>query len=74
MPPRKQLRVVQAAPVSDGQVDRWISACLDFLRSERQLAKNSLAAYERDLKRFREWLQNRFLPKLAVREIGRAHV
>lgn len=69
MPPRKQLRVVQAAPTSEGQVDRWISSCLDFLRSERQLAKNSLSAYQRDLNRFREWLQNRFVPKLAVRDL-----
>ncbi len=38
-------------------LDSWIDAYLDHLRVERALAKNSLAAYARDLRRLAEHLE-----------------
>jgi integrase/recombinase XerD len=70
MPPRKTLKVVQAAPAAGGQTSRWVSLCLDYLRTECHLAPNSLAAYTRDLKRLQEWLGERSIPNLSVRDLS----
>jgi integrase/recombinase XerD len=69
MPPRKTLKVVQAAPAAGGQTSRWVSLCLDYLRTECHLAPNSLAAYTRDLKRLQTWLGERSIPNLSVRDL-----
>jgi integrase/recombinase XerD len=53
-----------------GQSQRWVTACLDYLRTECHLAVNSIAAYQRDLTRFREWLGGRAVAKLTVRELS----
>lgn len=70
MPPRKPLKVVHAAPAAGGQTARWISLCLDYLRTECHLAANSLAAYTRDLKRLQTWLGERALTNLTVRDLS----
>lgn len=53
-----------------GQSQRWATACLDYLRTECHLAVNTIAAYQRDLNRFREWLGGRAVAKLNVRELS----
>ncbi len=52
------------------QVQRWATACLDYLRSECHLAENSLDAYRRDLKRFCQWLSGRAMVKLSVADLS----
>ncbi|QDU31931.1 Tyrosine recombinase XerD [Anatilimnocola aggregata] len=70
MPPRKTLKVVQAAPAAGGQTARWVTLCLDYLRTECHLAANSISAYTRDLKRLQEWLGDRAVPNLTVRDLS----
>jgi len=62
--------IVPAASSASGQGQRWIGACLDYLRSECHLAVNTIAAYRRDLARFSEWLSGRSPAKLTVRELS----
>ena len=69
-PLRPKLIVPVAAPAAGGQSQRWVTACLDYLRTECHLAANSLAAYKRDLARFSEWLGGRSIAKLTVRELS----
>ncbi len=47
-----------------------MAAFLHYLRSECHLADNSVIAYERDLRRFREWLQNRSINKLTISDLS----
>ena len=61
VPPRQTLGV---------SADRWITACLDYLRTECRLAENTLAAYTRDLRHFREWLNGRNPAQLAIRDLS----
>jgi integrase/recombinase XerD len=70
MPPRKTLKVVQSAPAAAGQTSRWVSLCLDYLRTECHLAPNSLAAYTRDLRRLQTWLGERAIPNLTIRDLS----
>ena len=62
--------IVPKASASGGQSHRWITACLDYLRTECHLAVNTIAAYRRDLRRFDEWLGGRFAAKLTVRDLA----
>jgi len=62
--------IVPAASSASGQGQRWMGACLDYLRSECHLAVNTIAAYRRDLARFSEWLSGRSPAKLTVRELS----
>ena len=62
--------IVPASTSVGGQSQRWIAACLDYLRTECHLAVNSIAAYRRDLNRFNEWLGGRFAAKLTVRDLS----
>lgn len=43
---------------------------LDYIRHERALAHNTQAAYQRDLHTFTEWVGNRSVMVLSVRELG----
>ena len=65
----KKIIVVPARQALGVSADRWISACLDYLRTECHLAENTLAAYTRDLRHFREWLNGRNPAQLAVRDL-----
>jgi integrase/recombinase XerD len=58
---------VAAAPKS---AERWVEMFLDYARSECHLAVNTLAAYTRDLRRFREWLGARNLQTLTVQQLS----
>lgn len=46
------------------------AAFVDYLRSECHLAENTVAAYERDINRFNEWLGSRDLIKLTISELS----
>jgi integrase/recombinase XerD len=58
--------IAPSAAAGSSQAQRWVTACLDYLRSECHLAENSLAAYRRDLNRFCQWLAGRAMDRLAV--------
>jgi len=62
--------VVPKTHAAGGQAERWIAACLDYLRTECHLAANSMAAYGRDLRRFAAWLNGRAPVKLTVRDLS----
>jgi integrase/recombinase XerD len=51
---------------------RWLSAFVDYLRSECHLAENTVAAYHRDLQRFQKWLRasNKAIPALNIRDLS----
>lgn len=49
---------------------RWANAFEDYLRSECHLAENTVAAYRRDIRRFREWLDGRRIPDLTISELS----
>ncbi|ADB18838.1 integrase family protein [Pirellula staleyi DSM 6068] len=69
MRPLKPKLVVPAAVAGAGQGDRWARSFIEYLRTECHLAKNSVAAYQRDMTRFCRWLGDRFIPKLTVRDL-----
>lgn len=69
MPPKRKLVVPPQQAVGDS-AQRWIKSCLEYLRSECQLAANTIAAYTRDLRRFQEWLAGRNPARLAVRDLS----
>jgi integrase/recombinase XerD len=62
--------IAPKAPAAGGQAERWIAACLDYLRTECHLATNTIEAYRRDLRRFHNWLGGRFPAKLGVRDLS----
>jgi integrase/recombinase XerD len=70
MPRLKPKPLVPVHVSAGGQSERWVAACLEYLRTECHLAANTIAAYQRDLKRFREWLGGRLLPRMTVRELS----
>ena len=69
MPPRKKL-APPTARLQDAAGQQWTDAFLNYLRSECQLAENSVAAYRRDLRRFRQWLENRAVTALTIRDLS----
>jgi len=70
MPRLKPKPLVPVQAQVGGQSQRWVTECLDYLRTECHLAVNTLAAYQRDLTRFREWLGGRPAVKLTVQELS----
>ena len=54
---RKQIKPRRDAAAENAA--RWREAFVRYLRSECHLAENTVLAYDRDLRRFLEWLGNR---------------
>jgi integrase/recombinase XerD len=50
--------------------DRWITAFVDYLRGECRLAENSVAAYQRDIRRFHEWAKGRDVTRLTIADFA----
>jgi integrase/recombinase XerD len=48
----------------------WFTAFPDYLRSECHLSDNTVAAYTRDIGRFRKWLGGRQIQKLTVSDLA----
>ncbi len=65
---RKQLRA--AAQPSRAAEHPWVEAFSSYLQSECHLATNSVVAYRRDLRRFYEWLGNRQVAKLTIKDLA----
>jgi integrase/recombinase XerD len=71
MPPLKQKLLARApSATSAHSAERWCTQFLEYARSECHLAANTLAAYERDLRRFRAWLGERSLLSLTVQQLS----
>ena len=66
-PTRKLTAHLQA---TRGDVSHWSGAFLDYLRSECRLAANTVAAYERDIRRFQHWLAGRPMLELRIAELS----
>jgi integrase/recombinase XerD len=49
---------------------RWREAFVRYLRSECHLAENTVVAYDRDLRRFLEWLGGRRIEGLAISDLA----
>lgn len=49
---------------------RFLPLWLDYLRSECQLSDNTLTSYQRDMRRFFQWLGNGSLKKLTIKELS----
>ena len=49
---------------------RWREAFVRYLRSECHLAENTVLAYDRDLRRFIEWLGNRRIEGLTISDLA----
>jgi integrase/recombinase XerD len=49
--------------------ERWEQAFAHYLASECHLAKNTVEAYRRDLRRFFAWLGDRSLERIAIRQL-----
>jgi integrase/recombinase XerD len=66
-----QRKIVRPARLASSEnALRWSEAFLDYLRTECHLAENTLAAYGRDLARFRRWLGGRSPARLAMSELS----
>lgn len=48
----------------------WLDSFLDYIRSECQLAENTTAAYERDVRRFLTWARGKAIAELTVSELA----
>ncbi len=68
-PPRRKLvrRDRQAKLQNAG---RWQDAFIHYLRSECRLAENTVVAYGRDMRRFDQWLGDRSIVNLTIRELA----
>ena len=49
---------------------RWMDSFVEYLRSECHLAENSVAAYQRDLRRLDQWLGGRSITKLKISDLS----
>ncbi len=70
MPPLKQKLMAKAPATQGNSAERWSEMFLDYARSECHLAANTIAAYTRDLRRFRTWLGGRSPLVLKVQELS----
>jgi integrase/recombinase XerD len=65
---RKTIQPRRAAATENSR--RWREAFVRYLHSECHLAANTVAAYDRDVQRFLEWLAGRRLEGLRVGELA----
>jgi integrase/recombinase XerD len=66
--PRKDVKPRRLAAAEDAA--RWRESFSRYLRSECHLAENSVVAYERDLRRFFDWLRGRRIAGLSISELS----
>jgi integrase/recombinase XerD len=67
-PNRKQIKPRRIAAAEHAA--RWREAFVRYLRSECHLAENTVVAYDRDLRRFLDWLGARRIEGLAISELA----
>ncbi|HRX83119.1 MAG TPA: site-specific integrase, partial [Pirellulaceae bacterium] len=64
---RARRKLVPPQPKARGDsAQRLTAAFLDYLRGECRLADNTVAAYQRDITRFRRWLGDRNITDLKI--------
>jgi integrase/recombinase XerD len=66
--PRKQIKPRREAAAEHAA--RWREAFVRYLRSECHVAENTVRAYERDLRRFFNWLGGRRVEGLSISELS----
>ncbi len=68
---RPKLKVVKPKLQGDAPL-RWAAAFVDYVRSECHLADNTVQAYQRDIRRFQQWLTENgtAIPALGIRELS----
>ena len=69
MPPRKKL-VPPTARLEGASGTHWADAFINYLRSECHLSDNTVQAYRRDMRRFRQWLGQRPVAELTIRDLS----
>jgi len=67
-PIRKEIKPRRVAAIENAA--RWREAFVRYLRSECHLAENTVLAYDRDLRRFLEWLAGRRIEGLAISDLA----
>ena len=71
MAKRRRKKLVPAHRKTGGErAARWSRLFLDYLRTECHLADNTVLAYGRDLRRFREWLEERRIESLSISDLS----
>jgi integrase/recombinase XerD len=66
-----QRRLARPQLKSRGNVaEQWGRCFVQYLRNECQLADNTVEAYHRDLKRFRQWLDGKDIRQLTIRQLS----
>jgi integrase/recombinase XerD len=65
---RKEIKPRRVAAAENAA--RWRESFVRYLRSECHLADNTVQAYDRDLRRFLEWLGNRRIEGLSVSDLS----
>lgn len=53
-----------------GLPEHWSAQFVDYLRGECRLAENTVAAYQRDLKHFYTWLEQRSIASLTIADLS----
>ena len=67
-PNRKEIKPRRVAAAENAAL--WREAFVRYLRSECHLAENTVVAYDRDLRRFLEWLGARRIEGLAIGDLS----
>ncbi len=65
---RKQIKPRRVAAAENAA--KWREAFVRYVRSECHLAENTVLAYDRDLRRFIEWLGNRRIEGLTISDLA----
>jgi integrase/recombinase XerD len=55
---------------ADGTRPAWREGFIDYVKSECHLSANTVVAYRRDLRRFYQWLGQRQIAQLSIRELS----
>lgn len=70
---RSKLKIVAGKPRQAGEAGsnaRWVSRFVQYLQRECRLSPNTVAAYDRDLKRFRQWNGERSIAGLTINRLA----
>ncbi|MEQ8788616.1 MAG: site-specific tyrosine recombinase XerD [Pirellulaceae bacterium] len=70
MGPKKKLVKPKLRPRRETTPERWTASFLDYLRTECHLSENTVAAYQRDLRRFDHWRGGRGAATLTIRDLS----
>ncbi|MBN1853972.1 MAG: site-specific tyrosine recombinase XerD [Pirellulales bacterium] len=67
--PQRKLVIPRRVTIAS-RTKQWGDDFVRYLRSECHLAENTVLAYQRDLRRFLEWLNGRRLEGLTIHDLG----